>query len=105
LTQQELASVQDNQTLSLPGSRETQDEVGGSINELVQYGLPDDYYDTLASKIRALKPADTAAAAKIIVHPDNLIWVVVGDRAKIEAGVKELNLGEIHYVDADGKPL
>ena len=43
--------------------------------------------------------------AKTIVHPDNLIWVVVGDRSKIEAGVKELNLGEMKFLDADGKPL
>jgi len=104
LSQEELANVQDNETLSLPGSRETQNEVGNSINQLVQYGLPDDYYDTMAAKIRALKTADAAAAAKIVVHPDNLIWVVVGDKAKIEPGVKELNLGEIRYVDADGKP-
>jgi hypothetical protein len=46
-----------------------------------------------------------SAAAKEIVHPDNLIWVIVGDRAKIEAGVKELNLGEIKLLDPDGKPL
>jgi len=39
------------------------------------------------------------------VHPDNLIWVIVGDRAKIEAGVKELNLGELHFLSPDGKPL
>jgi zinc protease len=32
-----------------------------------------------------------------------MIWVVVGDRAKIEAGVKELNLGEVRMMDADGK--
>jgi len=30
---------------------------------------------------------------------------VVGDRAKIEAGVKELNLGEVKLMDADGKVL
>jgi zinc protease len=105
LTQEELSVVQDSETLSLPGSRETQSEVGDSINDLVQFGLPDDYYETMAAKIRALTPADVAAAAKIIDHPDNLIWVVVGDRAKIEAGVKELNLGEIHFLGADGKPL
>jgi len=40
-----------------------------------------------------------------VVHPDNMIWVVVGDRAKIEAGVKELNLGEVRLMDADGKVL
>jgi zinc protease len=79
--------------------------VGDSINDLVHFGWPDDYYDTEASKIRALKPADVAAAAKTIVHPDNLIWVVVGDRAKIEAGIKELGLGEIRLLDADGKPI
>ena len=105
LSQEELAIVQDNETLSLPGSRETQQEVGNSVNELVQFGLPDDYYETLAGKIRALKSADVAEAAKIIVHPDNLIWVVVGDRSKIEAGVKELNLGELRFLSPDGKPL
>ena len=105
LTQEELSVVQDNQTLSLPGSRETQQEVGNSINELVQFGLPDDYYETYAGKVRALKPADVETAAKIIVHPDNLIWVVVGDRSKIEAGVKELNLGELRFLGPDGKPL
>jgi zinc protease len=105
MTKEELATIQANETLSLPGSRETQDAVGDSINDLVQFGLPDDYYDTMAGKIRALKPADMAAAAKTIVHPDNLIWVVVGDRSKIEAGVRELGLGEIKFLDAEGKPL
>ncbi|HEY2546581.1 MAG TPA: pitrilysin family protein [Candidatus Acidoferrum sp.] len=105
LSKEELANVQDNETLSLPGSRETQEAVGNSINDLVHFGLPDDYYETMASKIRALKPADVAAAAKEIVHPDNLIWVIVGDRAKIEPGIKELGLGEIKLLDPDGKPL
>ncbi len=101
----ELAAIQASETLSLPGSRETQGAVGESINELVQFGLPDDYYETMAGKIRALKTTDLANAAKTTVHPDNLIWVVVGDRSKIEAGVKELNLGEMKLLDADGKPL
>jgi zinc protease len=105
LTQTELTAIQDSETLSLPGSRETQDEVGVSIIDLVQFGLPDDYYETMAGKIRALKTSDLASAAKTIVHPDNLIWVVVGDRAKIEAGVKELNLGELKFLGPDGKPM
>ena len=43
--------------------------------------------------------------AKRVVRPDNLVWVIVGDRAKIEAGVRELNLGELKFLDADGKPI
>lgn len=105
ITAEELAKIQANETLSLPGSRETQNEVGQSIIDLVQFGLPDDYYETYASKVRALKISDVEDAAKTVVHPDNLIWVIVGDRSKIEAGVKELNLGEIRFLSPDGKPL
>jgi zinc protease len=39
-----------------------------------------------------------------VIHPDQLVWVIVGDRAKIEPGIRELNLGEIHFIDADGNP-
>ena len=99
----ELAKIQANETLKLPGSRETLDALGQSIVDLVQFGLPDDYYDTYAGKVRALKTRDVSAAAKEVVRPDNLIWIVVGDRAKIEAGVRELNLGEFRLMDADGK--
>jgi zinc protease len=105
ISSEELSRIQANETLSLPGSRETIDEVGQSIVELVQFGLPDNYYETLAGRIRALKTSDVNDAAKTVVHPDSLIWVIVGDRAKIEAGVKELGLGELRPMDTDGKLL
>src|SRR3989475_3072995 len=104
LTADELARIQANETLSLPGSRETQEEVGRSILDLVQFGLPDDYYETYAGKVRALKIADVEDAAKTVVHPDNLIWVIVGDRAKIEAAAKEKKLGESRFLNPDGEP-
>jgi zinc protease len=99
----ELAKIQANETLKLPGSRETLDALGQSIVDLVQFGLPDDYYETYAGKIRALKTGDIDKAAKEVVRPDNLIWIVVGDRAKVEAGVRELNLGEFRLLDTDGR--
>jgi zinc protease len=105
VTNEELSRIQANETLSLPGSRETLDSVGSSITDMLRNGWPDDYYETLAGKIRALKTSDLDAAAKQVIHPDNLVWVVVGDRAKIEAGVRELGLGEIKLIDADGNPI
>jgi zinc protease len=99
----ELAKIQANETLKLPGSRETLAALGQSVVDLVQFGLPDDYYDTYAGKVRALKTSDVSAAAKEVVRPDNLVWIVVGDRAKIEPGVRELNLGEFRLMDTDGK--
>jgi zinc protease len=105
VTADELVKIQANETLRLPGSRETLAEVGQSINNVVQFGLPENYYETFAGKIRALQTNDVEDAARTIIHPDNLIWVVVGDRAKIETGIKELELGEIRILDADGKPV
>ncbi len=104
VTAEEIARIQANQTLSLPGSRETLDAVGNSITTMVEYRWPDDYYDTMAARIRALKTGDLDAAAKQVIFPDHLVWVVVGDRAKIESGIRELGFGEIRFIDADGNP-
>jgi len=103
-TSDELKMAQDNLTLSLPGSRETQREVLSSVLDLVQYGLPDDYYETYAGKVRALTTADMEKAAEKLIHPDRLVWVVVGDRAKVEPGLKELGMDIVH-IDADGKTV
>lgn len=101
----ELKKIQANETLKEPGSRETLDELGQAVTDIVQFGLPDDYYETYGANVSALRLPDVNNALKQIVHPDNLIWVVVGDRSKIESGVKELNLGEFHLMNADGKVL
>ena len=50
------------------------------------------------------RPTVMAAAAKVI-QPDRLVWVVVGDRSRIESSLRELNLGDIHLVDADGNAV
>ena len=101
----ELEKVQANETLKLPGSRETIEALSQSVVDIVQFGLADDYYETYGAKVNALKTADVNGAAKEVVRPDNLIWIVVGDRAKIEAGVKELGYGEFHLMSPEGKVM
>jgi zinc protease len=102
---EELTKAQQNETLSLPGSWETIDSVSYSIADIVNFGLPDDYYSTYPEKVRALSVSDVAKAAQKAVHPDQLVWVVVGDRMKIEPGLSELGWGEVHLLDADGTPI
>ncbi len=101
----ELKKIQANETLKEPGSRETLEELGQAVTDIVQFGLPDDYYETYGSKVSALQLPDVNNALKEFVQPDHLIWIVVGDRSKIESGVKELNLGQFHLMNADGKIL
>ena len=45
------------------------------------------------------------AAAKKYAEPSRATVLLVGDRAKIEEGVREVKLGEIVLIDAEGKPV
>jgi zinc protease len=101
----ELSRSQATLTLTLPGSWETMSALAVSIGNIVTYGLDDRYYDTFADKVRAQTIEGVTAIAREVVHPDQLVWVVVGDRAKIEPGLRELKLGEIRLIDTEGKPV
>jgi zinc protease len=101
----ELSRAQASLTLTLPGSWETMAALAGAIGDIVTFGLDDRYYDTFAEQVRAQTVQSLTAAAAEVVHPDQLVWVVVGDRSKIEPGLRELKLGEIRLIDTDGKPV
>jgi len=104
-TDEELSKVKQNNTLSLPGRWETANAVLRDIGEIVAYDLPDDYWDTYADNVRSLSLEQIAEAAENVIKPDNLVWVVVGDREIIEPKIRELELGEIIHLDADGNIL
>jgi zinc protease len=101
----ELSKAQANLTLTLPGNWETMGAVQRSLEDMVTFGLEDNYFETYAQRVRGLTIPDATAAARETIRPDHLVWVIVGDRSKIEAGIRELNFGEIRFLDADGKPL
>ena len=105
ITGEELKDEQGNTTLALPGSFETDQQLSGAYGNILQYGLPEDYYNTLTQKALAITPESANGIAKKYIQPDHLVWVVVGDMAKVEGGVRELNLGEVHKIDADGNPV
>jgi zinc protease len=101
-TVEEFERIQADRVLKLPGAWETNGAVQGAMGQVITYGLADDYFQTWASKVRALKKEDYDAAARKVLKPQSLVWVVVGDRSKIEAGVRALNLGTVTVLDADG---
>ncbi|WP_156680402.1 M16 family metallopeptidase [Sphingomonas profundi] len=72
-----------NSVRSLPGSFETSGDLLGAIMRNALYGRPDDYYTRLADRYRALTPAALDTAARAAIDPKRLIWVVVGDAAKV----------------------
>jgi zinc protease len=104
VSEAEVAKIQKERTLKLAGMWETGDAVEGSLSRMIRFNLPEDYYDTYAQRVLGLNQGQVAAAAKDTVHPNRRIWVIVGDRSKIEPGIRELGLGEVHLIDADGNP-
>ncbi|HET8649089.1 MAG TPA: insulinase family protein, partial [Gemmatimonadales bacterium] len=104
VTADELARAKADLTLTLPGRWETMGAVGGSLAEIVQFGLPADFYDTYAAQVNKLDLSAVNDEAKALIRPDHAVWVVVGDRAKIEAGVREV-LGDVQLLNPDGTPV
>ena len=101
----ELKDEQSNSTLGLPGSFETVQQLSGAYGNILQYGLPGDYYNNFTQKVLAVTPDSANQIAKKYIQPSHLVWIIVGDMSKVEAGIRELNIGEVHKIDADGNPV
>ncbi len=103
-TGEEVEKVKTNQILSLPGQWETNASVNGSVANLVNYGLPDDYYQKYDSNVRNLSMDEVQNVSKQVVRPGEINWFMVGDRAKIASKLDELGFDAIIEIDADGNP-
>jgi zinc protease len=101
----EVATSKKRSTLTLPGRWETARAVARDIADLVRFDLPDDYWHNYAELVNELQAAEVNAAAKRLLQPDRLTWVVVGDRSVIETDVRALGFGEVRLVDTDGNPV
>jgi zinc protease len=100
IREDELEKVKQQQILELPGSHETMNSIGNLLSDLLQLGLPLDFYDTYVSRVSALKVAELESYAKDLLDPQHMIWMVVGDRSEIETALRELQIGEIIPTEA-----
>ncbi|MGA9343298.1 MAG: pitrilysin family protein [Rhodanobacteraceae bacterium] len=103
LSAAEIDKIKVGQVRSLPGKYQTVGSVLGAMAGIELYARPDDYVQTLKSRIDATGNASIQAAAKEIIQPGALTWVIVGDLSKIEQPVRALKLGAVHVLDLDGK--
>ncbi|NND70145.1 MAG: insulinase family protein [Rhodothermales bacterium] len=101
-TEAELQRALANQTMQLAGQWETIGSVLGSVQQIVQYELPDDYWNNYSESVLSLNEDRVRSAAKELVRPENLVWIVVGDKSVIEPGIRDLGIGEIYTIDGDG---
>jgi len=98
ISDEEIQRAKNYEALSYPSSFQTAGEIASQLAELVTYGLPDTYFNDYVTNILAVTKEQALAAAKKYVDPEKLAIVVVGDREKIETGLRALNLGQVHLL-------
>jgi predicted Zn-dependent peptidase len=97
----ELARAKNYVSLRFPAGFETTGDISRRLEEVLVYGLPDDYFSRYVQNIEAVTAADVQRVAKQYLAPDRVAVVVVGDRNTVEPGIRALNLGPITRITID----
>ncbi len=81
-------------TRGFPAGFETSSALAFQLETLVQFHLPDNYFETVLPATNAVTSDDILAAAKKYLKVANLAVIIVGDRTKIESALRELPIGK-----------
>ena len=107
VTQSELEYNKQSLVRSFPRGFETAGQIGGRLDDLVVYDLPETYFNDYIKNIEKVTLADVNRVANKYLTPDKMAIVVVGDKSVIDSKLREIeNLGQsIVYLDSEGNPV
>jgi predicted Zn-dependent peptidase len=77
---------------------ETAGQIASRLNQILVYGLPDDYYHLYRDNIRSVSTEEVTSAVKAHIRPDEVQVVIVGDAESILGSVDALGLGPLEVV-------
>lgn len=101
----ELGGAVNNLVASFPSSVQTVQALTSRLQNLIIWGLPIDFYTTYRERLAAVTSDEVRRVATSRLTPDNLIVVVAGDAATIEAPIRARNLGQVEVWDSNGNKL
>ena len=81
-------------TRGYPSRFETPSDMGGQLEAIVQFQLPDDYFNTVIPGITAVTSDEVVRVANKYLDLGHLAVIVVGDRSQIEADLRALPIGK-----------
>lgn len=82
---------------------ETNAQKAAFLSRIQEYGLKPTFVDEQSKILSTITPAEINGLASKYLNPDNMIILVVGDKARIYPGLQKLGY-PIVELDADGKP-
>ncbi len=92
VTPVELQQVINANTRQLAGQFETSAAVLGALRSNALYRRPDDYWETVADRYRTMSAQKLDAAARAAIDPSKVVWVIVGDAARVRSQLEDLGL-------------
>jgi zinc protease len=102
VTAAELKLSRDGIIGQMPSRFETSEDTVGQLTNTFVFELGPDFYSRYAKKLADVTEQKVAEVARRYLAPEKLIFVIVGDRGKIEEEIRKLGLGTIEIRDADG---
>lgn len=76
----------------LPGAFETASSILGALRSNDLYDRPDNYWEAVAPRYRAMTAAQMDAAARAVIDPSEFVWVIVGDASVVRPQLEGLGL-------------
>lgn len=101
----ELQAVRNETIRSLPMSLNTTRATLGYLVEAGKFKLPDDDIEERASRFEQVTVDSMNEVFGDEIDHKSLVWIVAGDLAEIEDGIRALNLGPVEVWDVDGNVL
>lgn len=101
VTEQELETVRESNTVGLPVSYSTARSMAGALVDMVVHDLPDDHVDRQRAGYEKLTRESLDSAAQEYLHPDQAVVVVAGDAERLRDPLAETGVGPVEVVDPE----
>lgn len=95
ITETEIVRARNYVALGYPGRFETIGDYASQIAMLVHFGLPLTTFNDYTDGVMNVTASQALGTARRYIDIENLVIVVVGDREKVETGIRNLGLGEL----------
>jgi zinc protease len=104
IAKEDLDQVKSTLLKSNSGNFETLPQLNYMLSPIVMYNLPFDYVKQREAIVQKMTPEDHAKISQQFIHPDQMIYLIVGDKATQFDKLKELGLGDPILLGKNGKP-
>jgi len=101
VTEEELTRARNYVALRYPGRFQTVSSIASRLGDAYLYDLPHNYFNDYVDNVLAVTMDDVYRVARELIDPDHIAVVIVGDREKIEPGLRALALADIEILSIE----